>query len=221
MFNNIYNENKINEFKNDFYSTLNEYANSENKKKYKIKELTFNIINQYIRPLIPRDNVIGKFFDSVWVYNENIKSYSEEMNFIGSFYEKYKDKYINIDNKKLKLLNSLFKKYFTNKEVIATPFGISISTKDYENDINYEELSTGEKKIIILFTLTIFSDNSIIIIDEPEASLSIVWQRELLPDIILNTKYKKLIVATQSPYIVSDNELMEYLICLPMENDNE
>jgi len=172
--------------------------------------------------LLSKYNIIGEFLDKIWIYDENTKYlYSDELNFLGAFYYKFKDKYFNIKNKKIELLNSILKKYFITKEVIATPFGISISTKDYANDINFEELSTGEKKIIILFTLIVFSDNSIILLDEPEASLSIVWQRDLLPDILLKTKYNKLIVATQSPFIVSDDELAEYLVCLPLGSTDE
>ena len=66
-----------------------------------------------------------------------------------------------------------------------------------------------------------FSDNLIILLDEPEMSLSVTWQKDLLTDVIINTNYNKLLVTTQSPYIVSNDELAEYLICLPMENTNE
>ena len=42
-------------------------------------------------------------------------------------------------------------KYFTNKQVVATPFGICISSnKDYANDLDFELLSYGERRLIIL-----------------------------------------------------------------------
>jgi predicted ATPase len=145
----------------------------------------------------------------------------EESYLIAEFYKKYRGKYFEIKDSRLEKLNLLFNKYFTNKEVIATPFGISISTKDFNNDINFDELSSGEKKLIILFTIIMFSDNLIILLDEPEMSLSVTWQKDLLTDVIINTNYIKLLVTTQSPYIVSNDELAEYLICLPMENTNE
>ena len=56
------------------------------------------------------------------------------------------------------------------------------------NDISFCELSTGEQKIIILFLLSIFSDDLIILLDEPETSLSVVWQKELITDLEKNSK---------------------------------
>jgi predicted ATP-dependent endonuclease of OLD family len=45
-----------------------------------------------------------------------------------------------------------------------------------------------------------------LIIDEPELSLSIEWQEMILPDILKSGKCKSLIAATHSPFIF-DNEL--------------
>ena len=75
-------------------------------------------------------------------------------------------------------------------------------------------LSLGERKIIILFTIAVFSEELIVLLDEPEASLSIVWQEQLIMDIIENTNYKNLIVATQSPYVIENESLDEYIIPL-------
>lgn len=215
LYNHIYNNEKINEFKNDFYSFLNEFSNTISTEKYNISDKTYNKIKCYLRPLLNSNNAIAKTFDKIFTLNDSTRYlYREELNFLCNFYKKFKDKYFDINDEKLNLLNSLFKQYFVNKEVIATPFGISISTKDYENDINFEELSSGEKKIIILFMLLVFSKSQIILLDEPEASLSIVWQENLLKDIINNFDFNKIIVATQSPYIIESEDLDEYIIPL-------
>ena len=222
LFKNVYSDKMISEFQDDFYGFINEYVNDDKKIKYKISDATYNKIKLYLRPLLSKDNVIGKMFDNILFLNNYVRyEYADGFNFIGAFYNKYQDKYFDIKNEKLELLNKLFKKYFINKNVIATPFGISISSKDYMDDINYKELSAGEKKIIILFMLIVFSENEIILLDEPEASLSVVWQKELIKDIITNCSFNKLVVATQSPYIVSNDEFIENLVCLPMEDSNE
>ena len=62
--------------------------------------------------------------------------------------------------------------------------------------------------------LLVFSKSQIILLDEPEASLSIVWQENLLKDIINNFDFNKIIVATQSPYIIESEDLDEYIIPL-------
>ena len=215
LYNHIYNNEKINEFKIDFYSFLNEFSNTISTGIYNISDKTYNKIKCYLRPLLNSNNAIAKAFDKIFTLNDSTRYlYREELNFLCNFYKKFKDKYFDINDEKLNLLNSLFKQYFTNKEVIATPFGILISTKDYENDINFKELSSGEKKIIILFMLLVFSKNQIILLDEPEASLSIVWQENLLKDIINNFDFNKIIVATQSPYIIESEDLDEYIIPL-------
>jgi len=47
-------------------------------------------------------------------------------------------------------------------------------------------LSSGEKQIVSLFSHLFFSGEStfFVIIDEPELSLSVPWQRRFLPDIL-------------------------------------
>ena len=69
--------------------------------------------------------------------------------------------------------------------------------------------------------LLVFSKNQIILLDEPEASLSIVWQENLLKDIINNFDFNKIIVATQSPYIIESEDLDEYIIPLIDGEQNE
>ena len=57
------------------------------------------------------------------------------------------------------------------------------------NTVSLKNLSSGEKQIISLFChLNLGSSNDyLVIIDEPELSLSVEWQKKLLPDIV-NTK---------------------------------
>jgi predicted ATPase len=49
-----------------------------------------------------------------------------------------------------------------------------------------------------------------VIIDEPELSLSVPWQRRFLPDILATGQCKGLIAVTHSPFIF-DNELETYV----------
>lgn len=70
------------------------------------------------------------------------------------------------------------------------------------------KLSSGEKQIISLFTKIYLSDytNFIVLFDEPELSLSIFWQKLLLPDIVNSDKCNFLLSVTHSPFIF-DNDL--------------
>lgn len=218
LFNKIYNKEKLEMFSHDLYETIFNNINYsiEENLEYKITEDIFSKLQLYLKPLIPKNNILDNKLNE---YTNNFSS-DKEYSLLCEFLKKYKDKYIDLTDSRLDKLNFLLKKYIRNKNVIATPFGISISTQNYENDINFEELSAGERKIIILFTVTVFSDNLIILLDEPETSLSPVWQKNILMDINNNSNLSKLIVATQSPYLISNNELLEFLVFLPEENKN-
>ena len=223
LFANVYNEELLKEFCKDYYSFLyNNIDKVSQLTKYHIKDTTFEKMKLYLKPILP----IGSMFDSILNANTNDyyvngdETYDDYI-LLCNFYQTYQNKYINIDNDKLKKLNELFLKYFKNKYVVATPFGIVISSNDdYKNDIDFEDLSAGERKLIILFTVAIFSDNMIVLLDEPETSLSVIWQKELLNDLTKNSNYKNLIVCTQSPFIVSD-DMIKNVICLPMGDSNE
>lgn len=70
------------------------------------------------------------------------------------------------------------------------------------------KLSSGEKQIISLFSRIYLSVNTdfIVLFDEPELSLSIFWQKLLLPHIMASQKCKLLLAVTHSPFIF-ENEL--------------
>lgn len=67
-----------------------------------------------------------------------------------------------------------------------------------------EKLSSGEKQLIILLTEVLLQKNkrTIFLADEPEISLHISWQRQILPSLIKLNPNAQIIVATHSPEIV-------------------
>lgn len=77
-----------------------------------------------------------------------------------------------------------------------------------ENSIRFQNLSSGEKQIVSLFShLYLDRDASVFVfIDEPELSLSVDWQRTFLPDIVNSPNCCGLVATTHSPFIF-DNEL--------------
>ncbi|MBU8546311.1 MULTISPECIES: ATP-binding protein [Roseomonadaceae] len=74
-----------------------------------------------------------------------------------------------------------------------------------------DALSSGEKQIVSTFArLYLESDKKIIVlIDEPELSLSMEWQQKFLPDIARSPSFCQLIAITHSPFIFQ-NELRLY-----------
>jgi len=84
----------------------------------------------------------------------------------------------------------------------------AISIKSNETEIELSELSSGEKQIVSLFCHLLLSGNEafFIIVDEPELSLSVPWQREFLERVSNLTSCSGLLAVTHSPFIY-DNSL--------------
>lgn len=108
-------------------------------------------------------------------------------------------------------------KYITDKSFCyqSSSFEFSIKNKyisqNDKQDIKFEQLSSGEKQIVSLFSQLYLTDNSdyFVIIDEPELSLSVPWQKTFLVDIQNGTFCKGLFAVTHSPFIY-DNKLELY-----------
>ena len=70
------------------------------------------------------------------------------------------------------------------------------------------ELSSGEQHEVVLLFELLFNttENSLLLIDEPEISLHIVWQKAFLNDIkeIIKLQNIDIVIATHSPYIIHD-----------------
>jgi len=85
--------------------------------------------------------------------------------------------------------------------------------------INYGELSSGEKQLLILFIETLLQRQQpfVFLTDEPELSLHIAWQRKIIPAIKNINPNAQVIAATHSPEIASRYGdaifNMEKLIC--------
>lgn len=107
-------------------------------------------------------------------------------------------------------------------------YTIKVYMEDYENrtpknqpdednriELPLSELSSGEKQIVSLFSHLYLGEmeNYFVIIDEPELSLSVDWQKKLLPDIIDSGRCGFLAAVTHSPFIF-DNSLDPYAIDL-------
>lgn len=79
-----------------------------------------------------------------------------------------------------------------------------------DNKINYNNLSSGEKQILYIFSQIYSKDinNIILLIDEPEQSLSILWQEILIPTIFKSNKCGLIMAMTHSPFIF-ENEYFD------------
>lgn len=79
---------------------------------------------------------------------------------------------------------------------------------DKGNDLKLTDLSSGEQHEVVLLYELIFNvkQNTVLLIDEPEISLHITWQKEFIKDLIKIIKLQKIqvIIATHAPSIIND-----------------
>ncbi|HEM7507429.1 TPA: AAA family ATPase [Providencia rettgeri] len=92
-------------------------------------------------------------------------------------------------------------------EINPNNFSVRVIDKYSQRIIEFDELSSGEKQIISLMAKLYLSNerDKIIIIDEPELSLSIKWQQKLLPDMDSASVVKQIVAITHSPFIFDNN----------------
>lgn len=105
-------------------------------------------------------------------------------------------------------INSI-NEYFTNKEIAFNlSTGFTLKQKGGEA-IDFNLLSSGEKQLLLLFINTITSAEvaTIFIIDEPEISLNIKWQRSLIDTLLKfsNEKNIQYILSTHSLELLASN----------------
>lgn len=107
--------------------------------------------------------------------------------------------------------------YLSDKEIVYDESNVTISIvrKKNQSIVNIESLSSGEKQIISLFAMLYLQkkENLAIFFDEPELSLSMEWQKTLLPDIVKSGKCKFLFATTHSPFIF-ENDLQNNTVDL-------
>lgn len=112
--------------------------------------------------------------------------------------------------KKLEILLKIINKRFKHKKlVIDKQEGFKVRSNFENRDINVEKLSSGEQNELIIFYTLLFKTNrnDLVLIDEPEISLHIAWQQQLIDDLreIANETGVSLLISTHSPDIIGDN----------------
>ncbi len=170
--------------------------------------------SEFIRDYIAPSLIEGSVFDAL-LKEERAMSGAEFVsdNLIDAFAEfiKCEKEYIlSLKPQIIKNFDKTLSKFFFGKKVCSTPAGLRIyDSRGHRLDLSM--LSSGERSLISMMTYAHFFEGCTLIIDEPELSLSIVWQSWLLPEIIEAGYVSRLIVATHSPYIAEDEMLHDFV----------
>lgn len=127
-----------------------------------------------------------------------------------------------IDDKLSKFAN-VCTKYLSGKKVIYDEAMLSLDVFDSCGEkIDFDDLSSGEKQIVSIFSKVYLdiTTSCIFVIDEPEISLSIEWQKEFLIDVYNSGKVGLLIATTHSPFIFK-NEFREFTTEIDMYKEEK
>jgi len=107
--------------------------------------------------------------------------------------------------------------YLMDKQFVYNESSIDVYVEisKTKERLDLEYLSSGEKQIVSLFARLYLGINEklIILLDEPELSLSIMWQERLLVDVKKSNKCDFLLAVTHSPFIY-DNEMKDFAYSL-------
>ena len=118
---------------------------------------------------------------------------------------------------KIDLFARICNEHFSFKYLdVNSESGMSIRD-DISRPIALTSLSSGEQHILVLIYDLLFrvSHNSLILVDEPELSLHVAWQKRFISDLekIQAIQPMSIVVATHSPQIINDRWDLE----IPLE----
>ncbi|WP_422543455.1 AAA family ATPase [Methanosarcina sp.] len=110
---------------------------------------------------------------------------------------------------KMQNFSNIIEKLFKNKEIIFSQNkGLTFLDTDTRIELDPDQLSSGEQHLVVLFFDLLFrsKEGALILIDEPEISLHVSWQRKFIEILSEITKIVNMdiIVSTHSPSIVHD-----------------
>lgn len=156
------------------------------------------------------EQTISKMKDALIVFNQGL---ADKLN-------EYSDLMKKVENFKTFLDNHISRK----KIIISGKFGFKFQIENGPL-VNPSKLSSGEQHIVMLvyFLVFIAPKKSLVLIDEPEISLNLNWQRAFIKDILNLTKEKEIrfLIATHSPAIITNFRDQMYGLGVEGEIDQE
>lgn len=177
-------------------------------------EMIFESLNEDERLDVDRTQIKEKLIAIIG----KTESYDEYDKIVIYYYHMLIKRYESLKEIENKLEHFFYvcNQYLSGKEFVYKPkkfeYAINVHSRDgIQKEMNIEQLSSGEKQIVALFSyIYLFvKQQCIVIVDEPELSLSVAWQETILEDVIKSDMCNHLIVATQSPFVY-DNSLLPY-----------
>lgn len=207
---------------------LSKYASTSPIKRNQSQNINYDLLKIVLNRLGQQINEDDKKNILELVSNDKIYNYEHQYLFdlIDELINNYNQ--LKIYDEKIMMFKDTCNRYLNDKQFIYNQSEISLKIiSDITNDeIDISMLSSGEKQIVSLFSrLYLESEKKcILLIDEPELSISMRWQKMLLPDIIRSNNCNLLITVTHSPFIFDnefDNNAQDMWYCFDKGKRNE
>lgn len=134
---------------------------------------------------------------------------------IATFVEDTKAKFNELADlqERLTLFSEFLNQHYENKEVVTNKehgFDVKIEDSGTSRTISVSELSSGEQQILVLAYEVLFKTEpeTLVLIDEPELSLHVLWQDSFVDDLTKMGSARNLqfILATHSPSLIGGRE---------------
>jgi energy-coupling factor transporter ATP-binding protein EcfA2 len=135
-------------------------------------------------------------FESKYTTQPQIKNVVKEIDRVEERIEK-------ITAPRLRFQQLLESMYSGNKRITFSEKDVTIEAANKDH-IGLPSLSSGEKQLFFIALEAIRSGNSSLIIDEPELSMHVDWQKTLVTSLRALNPKMQLIMATHSPEIMAD-----------------
>ncbi|EUJ41481.1 hypothetical protein PWEIH_00415 [Listeria weihenstephanensis FSL R9-0317] len=193
----------------DLKESILELSPSENLR-HSIDKLfeTYNRTGEYFRRFA-RDKTMASGYVEEYLLHyvaftqiERLKSVAESVKGMKIAIENMKA----MERTTLEVINQFFKQ--TNKRIFFDGEHLMFRNESGEK-LELEHLSSGEKQLVIFFIFALIviqqkNESNILLVDEPEISMHISWQEDLLPSLMKYNSDTQIIVATHSPDIIGN-----------------
>ena len=100
-------------------------------------------------------------------------------------------------------LQALIRTMFSGGKSLTLMDNVIDIRTDEGASISIASLSSGEKHALLILLRAVYMERDPILIDEPEISMHVDWQKDLIPSLQSVAKDAQLIVATHSPEIMA------------------
>lgn len=184
----LINEREIEKYNNFFSSYIKKYEQITDENDGKVKHFPIDLVLQY-----SEISKIRKVVELAQQMEKDKKQAEKPLELFCSTINSFLSRPGDIDSKNIII------------ETIGQP-GVYFKIPNNQNKLSVQKLSSGEKQLIIFFANLIFGvndrKNGIFIVDEPELSLHLTWQKLFIEQTLKINNNIQLIFATHSPEIV-------------------